>query len=234
MNDLLRRRRPSVFTMQHDVDDALAEYGSPRRLRHDIERLFSEDLSPHAMWMEMDRLLEESDSPPPLRWRLARMFEAFRSSLGMSGRGMGMGMTGMMQTMRETFMPDMEMKEREHEILLTIDLPGVHRDDVEIRVDDDYVLTIRGERRDEQSRQARGYDYTERRYGYFLRSVDLPRSVDTSRIDADLRAGVLEIRAPKLPGAAAGREIPLTSREQRVGNGGRGEAHEGAGRSPLR
>jgi HSP20 family protein len=217
-----------MLTLRRDIDDVLDELVSPRGLRRDIERLLSEDLSPRAMWMEMDRLLDDTEAPQSLRRRLERVFEEFRSAFGGALGTSGGGMRG-----RGLFVPDIEMAERDNEIVLTVDLPGVRRDDIEIRVDDDNVLTIHGERREEESRQARGYEYTERTYGAFSRSIELPRNVDTSRIEADLRQGVLEIHVPKTQ-AAAGRQIPIGQAGQRMiagGDGGRAEAREGQVRS---
>ncbi len=72
------------------------------------------------------------------------------------------------------------------------------------------MLTVHGERREEQSKQSRGYEYTERNYGSFTRSVELPRNVDASRIDANYRDGVLQIHIPKSAQTQV-RRVPVRS-----------------------
>ncbi len=94
------------------------------------------------------------------------------------------------------FFPRVELTERHSAHVLVFDLPGLRRDDVDIRVDDENILTISGERR-RPTGPAKTHGYSERRYGSFTRSIELPRGVDASRIEAFFRDGVLEIRVPK-------------------------------------
>jgi HSP20 family protein len=202
MANLMRRNRPSTFNLRRDIDDVLEEFTSPRALRREIDRLFGEDLSPRSMLQEMDRLFDDFVSPVPMRRRISALLEPFRSGGAM-------------------FVPNLELVERDNEYALNVDLPGVRQEDVQVSVDDDNVLSIRGERRDEKSSRSRGYEYTERSYGSFSRSVELPRGVDASKIEADYRDGVLELRIPKTEQAMA-RQIPVRSREQgrELGQGG--------------
>ena len=81
------------------------------------------------------------------------------------------------------------------------DLPGLRERDIDVRVDSDNVVTISGERREEETKRGRSYQMTERTYGAFSRSVQLPRGADTSKVEADFRNGVLELRVPKLEAA---------------------------------
>jgi len=198
MSNISRWGRPSIFNLRRDIDDTLEEFMSPRALRREVDRLFAEELSPRTMWTEMDRMFDEFVAPTQLRRRVEALFEPF--AMGMRGRG-------------DMFVPELELTERENEYSLHVDLPGVRQEDVQISVDDNNVLMVRGERRDEQSKQSRGYEYTERSYGSFTRSIELPRNVDTSKIDADYRDGVLQMHIPKTEQAMA-RKIPVRSREQ--------------------
>lgn len=91
--------------------------------------------------------------------------------------------------------PQIEVFEREGDIVVHADLPGVRRDDVEVNVDDD-VLTIRGERRQEHRETQGGYRRTERSYGTFFRQIPLPDGVDPTEIEAAYEDGVLEVIIP--------------------------------------
>jgi HSP20 family protein len=91
--------------------------------------------------------------------------------------------------------PQIEVFEREGDIVVHADLPGVKRDDVEVSVDDD-VLTIRGERRHENRETQGGYRRTERSYGTFFRQIPLPDGVDPTEIAAAYEDGVLEVIIP--------------------------------------
>lgn len=91
--------------------------------------------------------------------------------------------------------PQIEVFEREGNLVVHADLPGVKRDDVEVNVNDD-VLTIRGQRRQENREAEGGYRRTERSYGTFFRQILLPGGVDPTEIEAAYENGVLEVVVP--------------------------------------
>lgn len=92
--------------------------------------------------------------------------------------------------------PTIEITQRDNEMIVCADLPGLTRADVQLQVLDD-KLTIEGERREESSaRSEHGYHRTERSYGHFFRAIPLPEGVDRHRVDAKMRDGVLEISIP--------------------------------------
>jgi HSP20 family protein len=91
--------------------------------------------------------------------------------------------------------PPIEVLEREGNLVVRADLPGVKREDVEVNVDDD-VLTIRGERRQEHRETEGGYRRTERSYGTFFRQIPLPDGVDPDQVKAAYNDGVLEVVVP--------------------------------------
>jgi len=225
-------RRPSELALRHDIEDILDDFDLPRAFRREIDRLFDEDLSPRSLWTEMDRMFDEFVSPPSLRRRMTNLFQPLVAS---TGRLLAPWRD------RETFAPQLELKERDNAYVLRVDLPGVREQDVNVNVDDDQrTLTISGERRREESKRERGYEYTERDYGSFSRSVELPRGADTSKVEAEFRNGVLEVRVPKGESARA-RQIPIGRRERELGtkeeprvleggNGGRKEQNANATR----
>ena len=91
--------------------------------------------------------------------------------------------------------PPVDILETENELLLKMDVPEINLKDVEIRMEND-TLTVKGERKFEQP-QGKGYHRIERSYGTFARSFSLPNTVDTEKVRADYRTGVLTITLPK-------------------------------------
>lgn len=91
--------------------------------------------------------------------------------------------------------PPVDILETENELLLKMDVPDVPQKDVDIRLEND-TLTIKGERKFEQP-QGKGYHRIERSYGTFARSFTLPNTVDTEKVRAEFRNGVLTVTLPK-------------------------------------
>lgn len=98
------------------------------------------------------------------------------------------------------FRPTVDIFEDEASIQLKADLAGVKPDDVHIEVENN-VLTVRGERKLENEEKQKGYHRVERAYGSFSRSFALPDTVDSERIDAAFKHGVLNLTLPKRPAA---------------------------------
>jgi HSP20 family protein len=96
--------------------------------------------------------------------------------------------------------PRMDLAESENDVTVTMELPGVDPKAVQIDVVGD-VLTVRGEKKQEKEERRRNVHYTERQYGSFQRTVQLPHYVDADKVDASYREGLLTITMPKKPGA---------------------------------
>ena len=97
-----------------------------------------------------------------------------------------------------------DLNETDDEIVVTAELPGLDPDDVNVEVTGKR-LVIRGEKRQESSRQERGYSYQERRYGAFARAIQLPCEIDVDQAKAGYKRGVLHIILPKTERAKANR-----------------------------
>jgi len=80
------------------------------------------------------------------------------------------------------------------------ELPGVDPKDVDVQVMGT-TLTIRGEKKHEKEERRRDYHFVERRYGSFQRIVQLPTSVDSNKVDASFKDGVLTVTIAKRPEA---------------------------------
>ena len=91
--------------------------------------------------------------------------------------------------------PQVEMFERDGELVLRADLPGLSKDDVKVELADNAV-TITGERRDEREEKREGFYSSERSYGRFYRRLPLPQGVNTEDARASFHDGVLEVTMP--------------------------------------
>ena len=92
--------------------------------------------------------------------------------------------------------PAVDIFEQDGNIVLKAELPGVDPKDVDVRVENN-VLTLRGERKLDNEVKKESYHRVERAYGSFSRSFTLPSVVDTEKIKADYRDGVLRVNLPK-------------------------------------
>jgi HSP20 family protein len=92
--------------------------------------------------------------------------------------------------------PAVDIYEKEGNIVLKAELPGVDPKDVEVRVENN-VLTLRGERRFDNEVKRENYHRIERAYGSFSRSFTLPNVVDTEKIKAEYKEGVLRMTLPQ-------------------------------------
>ena len=100
--------------------------------------------------------------------------------------------------------PALDITERKDAYLVTVELPGVGIDDLEITFQDG-LLTIQGERHDAHHSSEEMVHRVERRYGRFLRSITLPTHVMADAIEATTQDGVLQIMVPKAPEVQAKR-----------------------------
>jgi HSP20 family protein len=95
---------------------------------------------------------------------------------------------------------------------ISMELPGVNLDDIELSVEDG-VVTVRGEKKTEQEKKGETWYFSERQYGAFRRSFRLPADADPANVKATMKDGVLNISAQKLPEqtTSAARKIEIGS-----------------------
>jgi len=96
--------------------------------------------------------------------------------------------------------PAVDIFEKDHNLLIRAELPGLKREDIEISMENG-VLTLHGERKRESEVEESNAYRLERIYGAFTRSFSLPTTVDSSKIQAVYKDGVLEVTVPKLEAA---------------------------------
>jgi HSP20 family protein len=100
--------------------------------------------------------------------------------------------------------PAIEVVERDDELVVCVDVPGLSAEDINVEVTED-MLTISGERTEPEE----GYGRSERRYGRFSRSIPLPEGVDAEDAQASLQNGVLEVAMPAPEREQRGRRIEI-------------------------
>jgi HSP20 family protein len=92
--------------------------------------------------------------------------------------------------------PALDIAERKDAYLVTVELPGVKLDDLEITLEDG-LLTIQGERHFANDSSEEQFHRVERRYGAFRRAITLPAHVMADEVNASIEDGVLRILVPK-------------------------------------
>jgi HSP20 family protein len=123
------------------------------------------------------------------------------------------------------FLPPADVLVREDGVMVYMDVPGLHPDDLEIELEQD-MLTVRGERRPPWESLDGVTARIERTFGRFERTLRVTHGLDPDAIEASLDAGVLQLRLPK-PQEHQPRKIEIKPGSAQ-GNGGAAEG-EGAG-----
>jgi HSP20 family protein len=98
----------------------------------------------------------------------------------------------------EGWLPDVEMLQRNNELVVRADLPGLTKNDIKVDVTEDSI-TIQGERKLEQEEEKAGVYRSERSYGSFCRVVAVPEGTITDQAKATFKDGVLEVTMPAPP-----------------------------------
>ena len=95
-----------------------------------------------------------------------------------------------------TFYPSVDIYEGEKDITLKAELPGIDKKDVHVEINDG-VITLRGKRKLEKEEKKENYHRLERSYGTFNRSFTLPTTVDSGKVKANYKDGILEVTLPR-------------------------------------
>jgi HSP20 family protein len=98
--------------------------------------------------------------------------------------------------MPDEWMPDMDIFEREGKFVVRADLPGMKREDIQVRVEGE-TLVIHGHRQEETEVDEKDYHHSERRTGTFTRTLALPDGFNPGAIEATYKDGVLEVTVPR-------------------------------------
>jgi HSP20 family protein len=106
------------------------------------------------------------------------------------------------------WMPAIEVKEKEGKLFVHAELPGVKREDVKVHIEGD-VLIVEGERKQEKEEKREGYYHSERSYGKFYRSIELPEGAKIDQTAAQFKDGLLEVTVPIPEAKTKRQEVPI-------------------------
>jgi len=133
---------------------------------------------------EMDRLFDEFDWRSPFRRSIFDMEPLWRRELSWAAA------------------PAVDIVEKDKAYEVTAELPGMDESNIAVKLAND-VLTIKGEKKEEKEEKKKDYYLSERRYGSFERRFQVPKGVDTGKIEANFKKGVLTVTLPKSAEAQA-------------------------------
>jgi HSP20 family protein len=100
------------------------------------------------------------------------------------------------ETIEGDFAPKLDVSETDKEIILSVELPGMEPEDIQVSLDRNTLL-ISGKKQEEKEEQDKRFYRVECSYGSFQRSIPLPGEVDEDKIDASYKRGVLKVKMPK-------------------------------------
>lgn len=106
--------------------------------------------------------------------------------------------------------PTTDILEDKKKITVKAEMPGVEAKDIDVSLDG-RRLTIKGEKKQKKEEEVENYHRMESSYGYFSRTIDLPTEVDSEKIDASYKRGVLKIVLKKTKGSES-KKIQVRSR----------------------
>jgi HSP20 family protein len=105
--------------------------------------------------------------------------------------------------------PACDVTEKDDELIVKAELPGMTEDELEITIDD-HELVIAGEKKEEDEDEDGGFRHVERSYGFFERAFDLPAGVDIAGVKATIENGILRVVVPRTEEAKTQRsKVPI-------------------------
>ena len=95
-----------------------------------------------------------------------------------------------------TYAPDIDVRETDNEILVNVEIAGMDEKDLKVSVREN-ILTLKGEKKQEEETEGTTYRINERCYGQFERTITLPTNIKTDAITAHYKNGILAVTLPK-------------------------------------
>lgn len=129
-------------------------------------------------------------------FKLGRQFNEFDKSI--EDLLHGFGLSSFKGISENPYIPPINLIEKEGEYTLSMEIPGMTKDDIEITISEDNALVLKGEKTcKEEAKEGEEYYYSEISYGSFRREIPLPQNANTEAIKASYDKGVLSISLPK-------------------------------------
>jgi HSP20 family protein len=105
------------------------------------------------------------------------------------------------------WVPAVDISENEDNLYVDVEIPGMKKEDIKVSLEHN-VLSLRGEKKQEKEVKEENYHRWERRYGSFARAFELPVPVQSDKINASYKSGVLHVILPKAEEVKP-KEIPI-------------------------
>jgi len=124
-----------------------------------------------------------------MQQRINSLFDDFSTGFNLSpfeGLGESFG----------AFQPQVDISENDKQIVVSAELPGLDENDIEVSLAHN-MLTISGEKKSAKEDRGKNYYHVERSYGSFKRTIPLPYEIETDKVEATFKKGVLTIDLPK-------------------------------------
>jgi len=96
----------------------------------------------------------------------------------------------------EEWSPTLDVSETKNDLVVKAEIPGIDPKDIDISLANE-MLTIKGEKKQEKEEKEENYHLIERSYGSFARTIRLPREVQSDKISASYKNGILKVTLPK-------------------------------------
>ena len=135
-------------------------------------------------WEPFERFRREKD----------RLFEDFTG--GLFGRSLFEPMPFRRTEAAFRTMPAVDVAETDKAYEITAELPGLDEKNIEVKLANG-VLSIKGEKQEEKEEKQKDYYRRERSFGSFQRSFQVPEGVDTDKVAASFKNGILSVTLPK-------------------------------------
>jgi HSP20 family protein len=127
---------------------------------------------------------------------IGHLFEHFYRGIGMDPFSL--------QSMALAFVPKVDVYETSEKIKVIAELPGLDENDIDVSLTNDVIIIV-GEKKDREDGNNICYK-AERQFGWFTRAIPIPVEVDTDKVEAKIKNGVLSITLPKVPESASKRK----------------------------
>lgn len=114
-----------------------------------------------------------------------------------------------LKTELQAWMPVVEIQQRNGTLVVSAELPGIKKEDVEVTVSDD-GLVIEGDGKQEHSEDHESGYHRKQRFGRFYWSISLPQGARADAVKAELKDGVLKVSIPIPETARKPRQVPVT------------------------
>jgi len=133
---------------------------------------------------------------PELSWSPFRQLSSLRDEIDRLFEAPLSCLTELSQPFSGGWVPALDLYEDKDNYVVKMELPGMNKEGIDISLHDG-VLSVSGERKDEQKHEDAETYRSERFFGRFQRSITLPASVDGSKVNASYQEGILTITLPK-------------------------------------